>query len=545
MTKGKKRDKLNGFLAVLLCLPLAIIAFLLIKHYTQSITLDDISKITVSAPDKSEITFDSSEDVGFYVDLLTGSLSVETAVRDISNEEPVYIICSDGDENLEYKFYPSLDLSGCMLESPEGDLYVPETDTVKALLLRAEFDYLYSDYFLPTLTVVSGESQFVVNPVESDWSYYKADGEVYKYTPPVLADGSESFMILKGLENTLKFTPDEEVRPFELSDVKYITESGNEYNIRDISELNLSVDTVINVSFTAKWSSMNGAKAFGEAKYSFKLRYDIPAVVEIPSGEYTVGDVIKISATHLNEEEAIELVTMLKVNGIGFDVIGDGNGIALVPVGLDNVAGKYPLEIKTPVGTTSGTIEVSALDGGDFVSVTAIESDQYNSMLSLERLEEFESELAKLTESRPENNYFVYGEEAMYSPVGSKAPTYGFGQQVNLKTYANNDAGSRVCKGVVYELEAGTQVYSAQAGEIVFSGTLAPTGNTVVIYHGYGIYTYYYHLESIGEEIVEGAAVNGKQVIGKAGMTGFTNGKTVLHYAMSIDGVFVDPESIN
>lgn len=543
MAKGKKKDKINGILAVVLCLPLVFIAFLLINHYTHSISLEDINSVMVKISDDTTYTFDKSEDVNFFVDLLADCSPINSAMRDVSNEKPVDIICSDGDYTYEYEFYPSLDLSSCLLVDSKGKLYLPAAESAKELLLRSEFDFLYSDLFLPDLSVISGSNSFTVAPTESTWSFYKADGEVYTYTPEKFSDGNEVFMITKGLENTLSFAPDETKLPYELSDVRYVSQNGTEYNIDNISALDLSLDTLLDVSFTAKWSSLNGAKAFGEAKYKFKIRYDIPSVIEIPVKDYTVGDVIRIDATHLNDDEKVELVTMLDVNGIDFDVLDEGKGIALLPVGLGNAAGKYPVELVTLVGSVKEDLQINALERGGFVSLPNIEETQYNEMMSIDVMNAFEATLAEIAEMRPVANHFVFGDKNLNLPANSKNIIHKFGQQVNIKAYSNNDVGNRVCKGIVYELEAGAQVRSAQAGEVVFSGTLAPTGNTVVVYHGYGIYTYYYHLESLS--VAVGDTVNNGQVLGRAGMTGFTNGKTILHYAVSIDGTFVNPESFN
>ncbi len=543
MATGRKKDKINIILAVVLCLPLVFIAILLINHYTHTISLEDITSVSLKISDEETYTFDKTEDVMFFVDLLADCSPINSAMRDVSNEKPVDIICSDGDYTYEYEFYPSLDLSGCLLVDSKGKLYVPAAESAKELLLRSEFDFLYSDLFLPELSVISGNNSYKVLPVESKWSYYKTDGEVYGYSPEKYSDGNEIFMITKGLENNLSFAPDESKLPYQLSDIKYVSQNGTEYNIENISELDLSFDTVLDVSFTAKWTDLNGAKAFGEAKYKFKIRYDIPAVIEIPVTEYSVGDVIKIDATHLNDDEKVELITLLDIKGVDFDTLEDGKGVALLPIGFSNVPGKYPIELVTVAGSVKATLQVNALERGDFVSLSGITETEYYDMMSLDRMEEFETKLASFTENRPMTNHFIFGEDNLSAPVESKTVLHQFGQQVNIKAYSNTDVGNRVCKGVVYEVAGGTQVRSAQAGEVVFSGELAPTGNTVVVYHGYGIYTYYFHLENL--DVAVGDTINKSQVLGRAGMTGYTNGKNVLHYAVSIDGTFVNPETFN
>ena len=108
-----------------------------------------------------------------------------------------------------------------------------------------------------------------------------ANVSAYEYAPEKYATGEETYIVLKGLENKLVFTPDKEIRPYQMVDISYIAEDGSEYTISDIAQLDLSFDTKLAVSFTVKWSGANGAQASGEAKYKFNIIYDVPAVIEL------------------------------------------------------------------------------------------------------------------------------------------------------------------------------------------------------------------------------------------------------------------------
>lgn len=535
MANRKQKHKGNGLLIAILCLPLAVI--LCFSIYYSS--LDSVDKVILTTPGVASASFDGQEDVDFFVNMLKNALPISTAMRDVSGEESVYITLYSGDSPLEYKLYPSLNLSGCLLIDPDGDLFVLETETAKSLLLRSEFDYLYSSYFLPELSVISGENKYTVNPTECEWSYYKTDGNVYSYQPESLAKGDETYVIFKGLENRLEFTPDDKIRPYSMTDISYIADNGSEYTIKDISQLDLSFDTRLSVSFTVKWNGANGAQASGEAKYKFNILYDVPAFIELNKNEFTVGDVIIANASHLNDSEEFTINTMLDIPQIKFGMTEKSKGVALLPIGLNNTANKYSLEIVGEVGKTEQEVTVSALQSGEWTPID-VTAEQFDSMLSNEKLQNFKSAISTATEKRPETDYFNFATDKFNLPVGEKQAAYSFGQTVNLATTATvGDTGERVCEGIVYELEADTSVRSAQAGEVVFSGVLAPTGNTVIIYHGYGVYSYYYHLEELN--VCVGYKLTDGEIIGKAGNTGFTNGKTVLHYAMSIDGVFVNP----
>ena len=251
-----RKQKSNGWLVAFFCLPLAVIICFLL-YYTS---LDSVDSVTLDAPQSDEVFFKTEEEVAFFVDMCKNALPIKTAMRDVSKELPVLITLYSGDSPSEYRFYPSLNLSGCLLIDPKGEYFVLDTETAKSFLLRSEFDYLYADYFLPELSIVSGENRYAVNPVECEWKYFKTDGNEYTYSPNRLATGEETYIILKGLDNTLDFSPDGKVRPYKMTNISYIADNGSEYAINDISELNLSFDTLLEVSFDVEWSELTARK---------------------------------------------------------------------------------------------------------------------------------------------------------------------------------------------------------------------------------------------------------------------------------------------
>jgi len=86
--------------------------------------------------------------------------------------------------------------------------------------------------------------------------------------------------------------------------------------------------------------------------------------------------------------------------------------------------------------------------------------------------------------------------------------------------------------GVDFPAVAGTPVYAAQAGKVVLAENLYYSGNTVVIDHGFGIYTLYAHLSEIG--VHAGDSVDVSEEIGKVGATGRVTGPH-LHWGLTID----------
>jgi hypothetical protein len=95
--------------------------------------------------------------------------------------------------------------------------------------------------------------------------------------------------------------------------------------------------------------------------------------------------------------------------------------------------------------------------------------------------------------------------------------------------------------GVDFPAASGTPVFAAQAGKVVLAEGLYYSGNTVVIDHGYGIYTMYAHLSEI--EVHAGDAVKLYDEIGKVGATGRVTGPH-LHWGLTVDHARVNALNI-
>jgi murein DD-endopeptidase MepM/ murein hydrolase activator NlpD len=85
--------------------------------------------------------------------------------------------------------------------------------------------------------------------------------------------------------------------------------------------------------------------------------------------------------------------------------------------------------------------------------------------------------------------------------------------------------------GVDFPAAAGTPVFASQNGKVVLAEELYYSGNTVVIDHGYGIYTMYCHLSKIG--VAAGDAIKAGDELGQVGATGRVTGPH-LHWALTI-----------
>lgn len=84
----------------------------------------------------------------------------------------------------------------------------------------------------------------------------------------------------------------------------------------------------------------------------------------------------------------------------------------------------------------------------------------------------------------------------------------------------------------------GTPVHAAQRGRVALAEELFFAGNTVVVDHGLGIYTFYGHLSEIDVKV--GDVLENGTVLGKVGATGRVTGPH-LHWGLTVERARVNP----
>jgi murein DD-endopeptidase MepM/ murein hydrolase activator NlpD len=92
--------------------------------------------------------------------------------------------------------------------------------------------------------------------------------------------------------------------------------------------------------------------------------------------------------------------------------------------------------------------------------------------------------------------------------------------------------------GTDFRAKVGTPIIAANDGRVVLVKKRFYSGGTVIVDHGEGIYTCYFHMSHF--DVQKGTIVHRGQKLGLSGQSGRVTGPH-LHFAARVDGVQVDP----
>lgn len=141
-----------------------------------------------------------------------------------------------------------------------------------------------------------------------------------------------------------------------------------------------------------------------------------------------------------------------------------------------------------------------------------------------------------LQEANKSNPAITYGGGQFTWPVPGKFTiTSNFGGRTDpFSKKASNH------KGVDIGAPQGTNIVAAEAGVVIVAQWVNGYGNTVVLDHGSGIWTWYGHIRNNGIIVKEGATVKKGEKIAEVGSTGQSTGPH-LHFEVRKNEVPIDP----
>ncbi len=210
----------------------------------------------------------------------------------------------------------------------------------------------------------------------------------------------------------------------------------------------------------------------------------------------------------------------------------DGYFIGFVPLSsTTDKTGKIQI-----LRSQNGEYEVIAIKAINFVKrafdrqdLTVVSGSSMADAGSSQNLDDDNTVIAKATQTSTQELLFS---GAFVMPAQGRIST-----QYGMRRYTNGKYSS-AHSGYDIAADKGDPVIAAGAGRITYSGNLKFYGNTVIIDHGFNIFTYYNHLSVIFVET--GQMVSTGEKIGEVGSTGYATGPH-LHFNIKVNGINIDP----
>lgn len=205
---------------------------------------------------------------------------------------------------------------------------------------------------------------------------------------------------------------------------------------------------------------------------------------------------------------------------------------ALVPVSYYKKFGTYRIiisYIKNKKKVFKG-LDIEVIDG-KYKSET-IKVDKGKVRLSLKNKIRTKKEYKSAMKVYNISSEKLYLKERTLYPLNSKI-TSSFGKK---RVY--NNTLKFYHSGTDYKAAIGTQIKAINNGIVSISQNRFYAGNSIVINHGQGIYSCYFHLSKMN--LKNGDFAKKGEIIGLSGSTGRVTGPH-LHFAFRVHGIQVDP----
>jgi murein DD-endopeptidase MepM/ murein hydrolase activator NlpD len=208
---------------------------------------------------------------------------------------------------------------------------------------------------------------------------------------------------------------------------------------------------------------------------------------------------------------------------------------ALAGVDALTAPGSYPL-----------LLQATELDSGDLltmqqtVTVARGNYTAYNVVVPPDRTNLLDPALTQAEREMVDAVFARVSEPRLWDGIfdpplaGEVRITAPFGQR---RSYAGGPVTS-YHTGQDYGADAGTPVLAPITGTVALAEPLQVRGNVVILDHGLGVYTGFWHLSRI--DVTVGQTVGEGEVVGLVGNTGLSTGPH-LHWEMRVLGMPVDP----
>ncbi|MBE6598588.1 MAG: M23 family metallopeptidase [Ruminococcaceae bacterium] len=528
------KNKIILIVLILLCFIPSAVAYSSYKQ-TQNAPVDAKTATKISIDDLNEKNFtfvreeeddEAAQLISFFMEMNQNATPIVALPDSLMTEKCYRVTISTSIKDESYMYYFSPDPTTNYFVSQTGGVYhIAEADA-KRFISTVYAESIYETSSVPALTL---SGMYSVTPDTAKWQYKNYTGEYVDSDTAEMVFTETEYYELEG-----GFNLDFDVEP-DYFNVKIVDSVGNilfDDYYGNLETLTFTANTNISVDVAARWYEDPSRSFCGELNYSFTSLVTAPAEFYLGVDTVERGGFVAITGVNVTNPDRINFSTNIPGGATPKFYKDSGYAVGLLPIDIDTVSGIYQLTFI--YGGTTQVLSLYVEDKSIGVSQVTVDSAMLNKTRTQATVSEFQTTAADIMSKSVTERHF--SGSFLEGAPNSDGLLRGFGRDVVINgdqsnTYRNN--------GVDYSAMAGSSVYACNAGEVVYSGSMAYTGNIVVIDHGLGLKTWYYNMGSC--EVSVGDIVAKGDVIGTCGSTGFITMTSGVHIAMSVGDRFVCP----
>ncbi len=287
------------------------------------------------------------------------------------------------------------------------------------------------------------------------------------------------------------------------------------------------------ITVNCVWNEDNISRYYGHINYMFYMEIDSEPIITITSENTTPGEIVVVKADYLNDDETIMIHSnFADVSGIPLE---NGHAFGIIPIPCYATPDTY-------------TLTIDLVKDDVIISQTELPFEIYDKEFIVSLLYVTESTAAIKTDDNAAKDQ-IYFDQARANPIQTPLFAGPFMQPVQgristeygvIRVTNDDYSHSRRHYGLDIANELGTEIAATNSGLVTLSRELIITGNTIIIDHGMGLFSMYYHLDEL--LIEQDTMVEKGDIIAKMGTTGYSTGSH-LHFGMWMDGVYLNPWS--
>lgn len=520
-------------ISVLCVIALFIPTYLAIASYVSTkdapVSAKNVDRIEIADPNGEVFRLAASENgndmVSLFHDMSESAVKRDELPAQLVGQPFYKVTYFTGTKTVDYKYYFSADAHTCYFVDDLGGVYQIDNSQAEKFVSTPYAAALYAEASAPTLLNTNGQA---IVPSSMEWNYRAANGTFLSRSN--LPTESEQLTYTMDGGIALNFSVQPDALGVKVYDGGTLIYDGSYDNI---STIDVSESKTLSLVLDAHWYEDSARDYYGQASYQFKANVVAPAEFYLGRSEIEPGDFVVLTGINVADISKITFTAEPSINYTP-TFFADGKYVhALIPISYDLENKSYTFTIG--YGITSQSINLTIKDktfGTHSYDISATMVKAHRTTATIAAFEAAVKDVYTIADPTAywSGKFLDYSEAKV---MGGILVT-GFGRYRTIKATGETYRMT----GVDFYTYGSVDVPAVNNGRVVYVGTTDLTGKLIVIEHGYGLKSWYSHLNEISVSV--GDTVTTGQSIGKTGSTGFI-AATGVNMGMTVYNVPVCP----